>query len=69
MSFSVFDSPEQNLPTSSRRNSVDRTVHAAMTDEFWAEAREGIDEYGHPYVGEERLLAFIEGYAAARGPL
>jgi hypothetical protein len=34
MSFSVFDSPEQNLPASSQRNRVDRAVHAAMTDEF-----------------------------------
>jgi hypothetical protein len=34
-----------------------------------AGAGEGIDEHGHPYVGEKRLLAFIEGYAAARGLL
>jgi hypothetical protein len=34
-----------------------------------AEAGEGIDEHGPPYVGEERLLAFIEGYVYVRGPL
>ena len=34
MPFSVFDSPEQKLPSSSQRKRIDRAVHAAMVDEF-----------------------------------